>query len=102
MRKGSIQLCIMALLQEESKYGFQIMNELKSRSGGYFDIPEGTLYPALHRLERRGYLESSWSTGETGNPRRYYSLTVAGEDALVRSRDEWRMFVEGCGAILEG
>ncbi len=102
LRKGSIQLCIMALLREGSKYGFQIMSELRTRSGGYFDIPEGTLYPALHRMEKRGYLESSWVTSDAGNPRRYYRLTVEGQDALVSAQDEWRMFVEGCGAIVEG
>ncbi len=100
LRKGAIQLCILALLREGSKYGFQIMGELRSRSDGYFDIPEGTLYPALHRMEKRGYLESSWVTGDTGNPRRYYRLTVEGEEAYDRARDEWSLFVEGCTGVM--
>src|SRR5216117_1911998 len=68
LKKGSIQLCLLALLAKEEKYGFQILRELRDRSNGFFDLKEGTLYPALRRLEERGFVESRWQEPESGMP----------------------------------
>src|SRR3989304_1222233 len=57
LKKGSVQLCLLALLAREQKYGFQILKELRDLSDGFFDLKEGTLYPALRRLEERGFLQ---------------------------------------------
>lgn len=102
MKKGSIQLLLLAAIGSKKKYGFQIVKELKELSCGYFALKEGTLYPALHRLEKRGYLKSEWVTQETGNPRKYYGLTKEGKEALKNAREEWAMLVERSKDVLEG
>ena len=71
LKKGSIQLCIMSLLQRERMYGFQMIKELRELSDGYFDLKEGTLYPALHRLEKKGYLISEWVTSDDRPPKKH-------------------------------
>jgi PadR family transcriptional regulator PadR len=101
LKKGSIQLCIMAVLSTGKKYGFQIIKELKELSEGYYDLKEGTLYPALHRLEKRGYLKSEWITQESGMPRKYYTLTSKGTKALAEAKAEWMMMVKSCNSVLE-
>ncbi|MEO9174403.1 MAG: helix-turn-helix transcriptional regulator [Gaiellales bacterium] len=73
---------------------------LREQSGGAFDLAEGTIYPALQRLERDARVESSWST-ESGRRRRVYALTPAGEAALREARAEWAAFARGVHAVLE-
>src|SRR5207249_5913980 len=89
LKKGSIQLCLLALLAKEEKYGFQILHELRDRSNGFFDLKEGTLYPALRRLEERGFVQSRWQEPETGVPREYYGLTDRVRNAEGASRADW-------------
>lgn len=101
LKKGSIQLCILALLSTEKKYGFQIIKELKEQSGGYYALKEGTLYPALHRLEKRGYLKSEWVTQKSGMPRKYYTLTNQGTLALKEAKTEWKNMVTSLNKVLE-
>ncbi len=101
LKKGGVQLCIMALLKEGKKYGFQIIKELRERSDGYFDLKEGTLYPALHRLEKRGYLKSEWVTEGDRPPRKYYRLTTQGKKVLRSARAEWLRMVESTKKVLE-
>lgn len=102
LKKGSIQLCLMATLVKGRKYGFQMIKELRGASNGYFDLKEGTLYPALHRLEQRGYLHSEWVTDEGGTPRKYYVLTDEGRQALAEAMEEWERLSGSVRAILEG
>jgi PadR family transcriptional regulator PadR len=101
LKKGSIQLCLLAVIAGGRKYGFQIIKELRELSNGYYTLKEGTLYPALHRLEKRGYLKSEWVTQETGMPRKYYTLTDKGKKALKEARTEWERMVESCNNVLE-
>ena len=101
LKKGSIQLCIMAVLSTGKKYGFQIIKELKELSLGYYELKEGTLYPALHRLEKRGYLKSEWITQKSGMPRKYYTLTNKGTKALKEAKTEWMKMVKSCNNVLE-
>src|SRR5437762_12464044 len=89
LKKGSIQLCLLALLAKEEKYGFQILHELKDRSNGFFDLKEGTLYPALRRLEERGFVSSRWQEPKSGMPRKYYRLTDRGLVAPRAARAIW-------------
>ena len=100
-KKGGVQLCIIALLSKGKKYGFQIIKELLEKSEGYFDLKEGTLYPALHRLEKRGYLKSEWVTEEDRPPRKYYVLTKAGKEVLKSASSEWQQMVESMKNVLE-
>ncbi len=89
LKKGSIQLCLLALLAGERKYGFQLIKELRERSDGFFDVKEGTLYPALRRLEERGFVRSEWVERDAGVPRKYYTLTARGRAALAEATRVW-------------
>lgn len=101
LKKGSIQVCLLALLSEGRKYGFQIIKELKENTSGYIDLKEGTLYPALHRLEKKGLLKSEWVTEGSGNPRKYYSLTARGKEGLKEALDEWGAMVKSCNRLID-
>ena len=83
-------------------YGYQICRKVGTRSGGYVDLREGSLYPALHRLERAGCLEGCWEPGPAGRHRRYYRITEAGGAALERRRSEWRRFAAASDDLLGG
>lgn len=98
--KGSIALLILKLLSERDMYGYEIIQESLRRSQDAFEFKEGTLYPALHQLHKRGYLHSEWRTGKTGKQRKYYGLTVAGRRAARRSEKEWLSFTKVVNAIL--
>lgn len=102
LKKGSVQLCLLALLAKQQKYGFQIVKELRELSGGFFDLKEGTLYPALRRLEERGFVESHWVEPETGIPRRYYRITDKGRRALGEALEVWDRMTAGAQRVLEG
>ncbi|MDH4122524.1 MAG: PadR family transcriptional regulator [Thermoplasmata archaeon] len=102
LKRGSIQLCLLALLTQGSKYGLQIINELSEMSGGFFDLKEGTLYPALRRLEERGYLKSEWVERESGIPRRYYRITEKGKAVLTEATVVWKEMVQSAEGILRG
>ncbi len=101
LKKGSIQLCLLALLAKDEKYGFQILHELRERSNGFFDLKEGTLYPALRRLEERGFVQSHWTEREGGVPRKYYRLTSRGRTALGEALAIWDAMTSGAERVLE-
>jgi DNA-binding PadR family transcriptional regulator len=97
--KGQLDALILATLETTPAHGYAIGLALKQRSDGAFDLPEGTIYPALHRLERDGLLDSAWSV-QDGRRRRTYRLTSAGTKALGARRREWRAFSGAVGAVL--
>ena len=80
-------------------HGYAILASLRERSEGAFDLPEGTIYPALHRLEEAGLLGSTWAD-TTGRKRRVYALTDQGVAALAAERSEWRRFAAGVQAVV--
>lgn len=95
--RGHLDPMILAVVEPEPLHGYAIMEALQARSAGQVDLPTGTLYPALRRLERAGYLQSEWST-VGGRKRRTYQLTRAGKRVLAAERTEWDTFrsvVEG-------
>jgi PadR family transcriptional regulator, regulatory protein PadR len=96
--KGHLDALILAVLAGGPLHGYAIIEQLKQRSGGELALPEGTVYPALHRLEAAGYLSSSWS-GE-GRKRRVYQLTRRGRRELGVRREEWRQFSTAVEAVL--
>lgn len=101
LKKGTVQLGILALLAEGRRYGFEIIEELKARTGGYLDLKEGTLYPALHRMEKQGLLVSQWVMPEVGGqPRKYYSITPAGSRSLDDAKGEWKTMTDGLQGVL--
>ncbi len=102
IRKGAIQLCLLAQLRQRRMYGFEIIRVLRERSNGFFDLKEGTLYPALHRLEKRGLVEAETVAQEGRPPRKYYHLTLAGAAALAEAETEWNSMTSARGDILDG
>jgi len=96
---GYLDPLVLAVLSVEPLHGYAVIEELKVRSGGELDLPEGTVYPALHRLERRGLLRSAWSRGE-GRRRRVYRLTARGRRELEARTREWRAFARVVDGVL--
>jgi PadR family transcriptional regulator, regulatory protein PadR len=101
MLKGHLDLLILAVLQGGPTHGYALIERLRLRSEGRFDLPEGTVYPALHRLEHAGLLRSRWSDGSPRR-RRLYELTVRGSNVLEAGRSDWRTFASGVEAIMFG
>jgi PadR family transcriptional regulator PadR len=100
--KGHLDLLLLATLRDRELHGYALIEELKQGSGGTFELPEGTIYPALHRLERSGLLSSRWSS-ESGRRRRVYKLTRKGAAALDERRQAWKQFAKGVDlVVLEG
>ena len=98
--KGHLDFLLLASVKPDGSHGYVIIEELRRRSGAAFDLPEGTVYPALHRLERAGLLASRWSQ-HNGRRRRVYRLTAKGGRALGRHRQEWPRFQSAVNAVLE-
>jgi PadR family transcriptional regulator PadR len=90
--KGNTETLLLSLLKNQPLYGYQIIKELEKRSQGYFRFKEGTLYPALHRLEAAGLLRGSWERLPSGKKRRYYHLTGKGLKLLEEKIAEWQGF----------
>jgi PadR family transcriptional regulator, regulatory protein PadR len=99
MRKGSTELLVLSLLLERPMYGYEISQQLEQRSRGYFEMKEGLLYPALHRMQQRGWLSSEWRTVD-GRSRKYYALTPLGRKVLGEQAAEWKTFLEEIDALL--
>jgi PadR family transcriptional regulator PadR len=99
--KGHLEFLLLAAVAETRAHGYAIAERLRARSSGTLDLPEGTLYPALHRLERAGSLSSKWSE-VAGRRRRVYQLTAKGHRVLAKHQDEWRDFSRAVHAVVGG
>ena len=100
--KGHLDGLLLAVLAAGGPlHGYAIIQELRRRSGGTFSLPEGTVYPALHRLEKDGLLASRWSA-DTPRRRRVYDLTERGRRALGEEREAWTMFADAVETVLKG
>ncbi|THF68004.1 PadR family transcriptional regulator [Deinococcus sp. Arct2-2] len=99
---GHLDLILLTLLEPEPLYGLRIAQEAQRLTDGYFDFKEGSLYPALHRLERAGFLQAEdREVGRNGRPRKYYCLTPSGRTELTARQREWAAFRQAM-ARLEG
>jgi PadR family transcriptional regulator PadR len=99
--KGNLDLLLLAVLAAGPAHGYAVISALRQRSEGTFDLPEGTVYPALHRLEDAGLLSSSWADAD-GRRRRVYALTTKGAAALTAEQSEWRRFAHAVQAVTGG
>ena len=99
--KGHLDLLILAILASGPRHGYGVIDQLRSRSGDAFDLPEGTVYPVLHRLQATGLLDSSWSEAG-GRRRRTYQITRQGRAALAERRAAWDEFSHAVAAVLQG
>ena len=99
--KGHLDLLILAILAAGPCHGYGVIEQLRLRSDDVFDLPEGTVYPVLHRLDRADLLVSSWSE-VGGRRRRTYSLSDRGREALAQRRSAWEQFANAMGVVLKG
>src|SRR5688500_12104536 len=99
--KGHLDMLLLAVVAEGPRHGYALIEALREQSGGDFDLPEGTVYPALHRLERAGLLQSSWGDAG-GRRRRVYSVTTDGRKALAAKRREWHLFAGAVQRVVGG
>ena len=99
--KGTVRLLILRLLDRESMYGYQMIQHLKDRSEGYFQLGEGALYPLLHEMEEQGFLRPEWREGEGRPRRRYYHLSAKGKKELARRLETWQGFTKAIDLVLE-
>jgi PadR family transcriptional regulator, regulatory protein PadR len=97
--KGTLPALILEALAHEPSHGYRIAQRIKERSQGVLDFKEGTLYPALHKLENEGLVES-YEEVEKGRPRRYYRIKPPGKRALSKDRSEWREISKAVTMIL--
>jgi len=97
--KGHLDLLLMAAVEAEPAHGYALIREIRERTRGTFDLAEGTIYPALQRLEDEGRLRSEWREVE-GRKRRVYRLTATGRAELVRRRKDWRTFTLAVTRVL--
>ena len=99
---GSGTMLVLALLENEDMYGYQIIEELARRSNDVFEMKEGTLYPILHALEKEKCLASYRQEAPTGRERKYYHLTRKGRQLLTDKQGEWEAFHRGVNDVLRG
>jgi len=90
MRRGVLPYCVLAMLQDKERYGFELVQTLSGMDG--MVTGEGTIYPLLARLRRQGRVETTWQESAAGPPRRYYRITLAGREALAEFASSWRRF----------
>ncbi len=96
---GTVEMLILDVIAHDRSYGYEIAQRVLGRSNGYFQLTEGSLYPALHRLERQRLVTSFWEEVD-GRRRKYYRLTPAGKKALAAKRQEWTAFARGVSGVL--
>ncbi len=101
LMKGSSDPLLLCLIGQQPMYGYQIIKELERRSQGYFKFKEGTLYPALHRLEKTGIILGKWQMLPSGRQRRYYYITDKGHRLLVVKRSQWQDFLTAMNLIIQ-
>jgi len=99
--KGHLEVLLLAVVAHQPAHGYALIEELRRRSGDTFDLPEGTVYPALYRLERAGLLSSKWESPD-GRRRRVYRLTKRGEAALQEQTRDWQTFARAMNRVLKG
>ena len=102
MKKGVLDMLVLKMMEEEPKYGYQIIQEIREKSTQIFSLKDGTLYPILYRLEDEGFVVSEWSEAEGKQvSRKYYRITDEGQNALIQIRNVWQNISAGVEKIME-
>jgi PadR family transcriptional regulator, regulatory protein PadR len=99
--RGSLDLLILKTLSLEPMHGWGITQRIEDQSGGVLEVNQGSLYPALQRLEQRGWIDSDWQTTENNRRAKYYRLTTAGRSALVAEEASWQRYISAVQAVLD-
>ena len=100
--RGTLELAVLALIETEPRYGYDLLTSVINETDGALDVKEGTLYPVLHRLEDAGYIEASWRAEGRAAPRKYYGLTKEGKRRLTALKNEWERLSSGMARLLNG
>jgi transcriptional regulator len=100
-KKGSVELIVLAILQDEPRHGYEIGQVVQARSGGKLEYPLSTLYPVLYRMENRGWIKGRWVEKSGERRRCYYRLTAAGKRALAEKRRSWRALTETVDLVID-
>jgi PadR family transcriptional regulator PadR len=98
--QGTLDLLILKTLQREPNHGFGITLHIQNVSDGTLRVEEGSLYPALHRLEREKFIKGGWKITQNGRRARYYRLTAAGEKRLAQAEESWAVLTKSVGKVL--
>jgi PadR family transcriptional regulator, regulatory protein PadR len=99
--RGSMDLLILKTVSLEAMHGWGITQRLEDQSGGVLEVNQGSLYPALQRLEQRGWIDSEWQVTENNRKAKYYRLTTAGRGALAAEVASWQRYADAVQAILD-
>jgi PadR family transcriptional regulator PadR len=100
--QGTLDMLILQTLQWGPQHGYGISQALRIRSGEVLQVETGSLYPALHRMERQGWVRSEWKLTESNQRAKYYRISAAGRKQLVSDHDRWQQMVAAIGAIMSG
>jgi transcriptional regulator len=98
--QGTLDLLILQALMHEAMHGWGISDRIQQLSGGFFQVGQGSLYPALHRFDNRGWVTSYWRTTENNRIARYYELTSAGRHALEKEIARWRGYTDAVALVI--
>ena len=98
--QGTLDMLILQTLQWSAQHGYGLANAIRAHSGDILRVETGSLYPALHRLERQGWLKSEWKNTEAGQRAKYYRLTPAGKKQLASERSRWAQLVGAISGVL--
>jgi len=97
---GAVELLVLRSLARRTAHGYGLIQAIRERSGEELELEEGSLYPALHRMERRGWIASEWGVSENGRRAKYYSLTSDGRKRLKSARKSWERMTGAVGQVL--
>lgn len=99
--QGTLDLLILQTVARGAEHGHGISQAIRARSGELLSVETGSLYPALHRLEKKGWLDSEWKSSENNQRAKYYSLTKAGKKQLTAEQDRWKLLVQAVSGVLD-
>jgi transcriptional regulator len=97
---GTLDLLVLAVLRDGPRHGYGVARRIEDISGGSLTVEEGSLYPALHRMVKGGFIEADWGVSENNRRARFYRLSPAGRGRLVAEREVWERFSEGVDRVL--
>jgi PadR family transcriptional regulator, regulatory protein PadR len=100
--QGTLDLLILKTISLEPKHGWAIAKRIEQISNDVLQVQQGSLYPALHRLEQQGWIRAKWKQSETGREARFYSLTAAGRAQLEREKENWKRLSNAIDLVVEG
>lgn len=99
--QGTLDLLILRILSRETLHGWAVSKRIRQLSGEVLEVNQGSLYPALYRLQDRGLIEGSWGVSDEGRRAKFYRLTRAGERAVEAERESWKVFTDAVNRVLD-